>query len=230
MNILLIDDHALFREGLSLILKQLEDQVTVVEAENSAQALSQVKTVQEQNSDLDLILLDLHLPDTQGFDLLKEIRSKLPATPVAMLSADENATQISSALNLGATGFITKSSNSQVMLSAVQLILSGGVYVPPAILAGNEGVNVPTPATVEENAGDQTAKDSDTESVEIQFTDRQQQVLNLMGDGLSNKEIAKKLEMSPSTVKVHVAAILRLCDASNRTQAVAFAKNNGLIN
>lgn len=228
MNILLIDDHALFREGLSLILKQLADNVTVVEAENSAQAVEKVDGVQAQSSDLDLVLLDLHLPDTEGFDLLETIRSKLPATPVAMLSADENANQISTALNLGATGFITKSSNSQVMLSAVQLILSGGVYVPPAILVQGDGVAVPAP-----NAGGDVAEEEvvakDVQAVEVQFTERQQQVLNLMGDGLSNKEIAKKLDMSPSTVKVHVAAILRLCDASNRTQAVAFAKNNGLI-
>ena len=150
MKILLIDDHALFREGLSLILKQLEEDTTVLEAENSAQAES---ITNDTDLDLDLVLLDLHLPDTQGFELLKHLRSKLPATPVAMLSADENAQQISKALNLGATGFITKSSNSQVMLSAVQLILSGGVYVPPAILTQQPTTLVPPPSPAAFSSG-----------------------------------------------------------------------------
>ena len=221
MKILLIDDHALFREGLSLILKQLEEDTTVLEAENSAQAET---ITNDTDLDLDLILLDLHLPDTQGFELLKHLRSKLPATPVAMLSADENAQQISEALNLGATGFITKSSNSQVMLSAVQLILSGGIYVPPAILAQQPITAVPSPTPSEAESSETPSNQTD-----IQLTERQQAVLNLLGEGLSNKEIAKRLEMSPSTVKVHVAAILRAFDASNRTQAVAFAKNIGLL-
>ena len=222
MDILLVDDHALFREGLALVLKQqlntTKIDVSVLEADSAKTALEAI----QQHQDLDLILLDLHLPDNQDFSLLQQIKSFDPSIPVAMLSANENAQKIQQALQQGASGFITKSSKSSVMISAIQLILAGGIYVPPAILKTDFG------GEPLEN-GAKTSPSSTDDTITVQLTERQKEVLHFMDDGLSNKEIAKVLSMSPSTVKVHVAAILRACNVNNRTQAVSFARTHHLL-
>ena len=223
MKIFLIDDHALFREGVCLILNQLEEQVEITEAENATQAIEIAE--QANANEFDLVLMDLHLPDTTGYNLLTKLRELLPSVPLAVFSADENQQAITEALGSGATGFITKSSNSQVMISAIKLILSGGIYVPPAILNGGE---IPTVNSASAASSAPTQTDGVNQS-DIQITGRQQEVLEFMAQGLSNKEIAKQLEMSPSTVKVHVAAILRAFDATNRTQAVQFARNHNMV-
>lgn len=228
MDILLVDDHALFRDGLALVLEKIEDGTQVYQAENADSALNLISS----QSDLDLILLDLHLPGTNGFELLEAIKAKVPEIPVAIISADENASMIQQALNLGANGFITKTSNSKVMLSAIQLILAGDVYVPKAILGNAAQAPVPQPRSVEstEHQSDTTRQESSNQAaMTIKLTNRQQAVLKLMANGMANKEIAKELGMSPSTVKVHVAGILRAFDVANRTQAVAFAQTNGLV-
>jgi len=227
VDILLVDDHALFREGLALVLKQQlsssEGNVNILEADSAKTALKAVQQYQE----LDLILLDLHLPDNQDFSLLQQIKSSDPSIPVAMLSANEDAQKIQQALQQGASGFITKSSKSSVMISAIQLILAGGIYVPPAILKADLSGNSETavaPTYISTPSPNPTR-----DTVIVQLTGRQKEVLHLMDDGLSNKEIAKVLNMSPSTVKVHVAAILRACNVNNRTQAVSFARTHHLL-
>jgi len=219
VEILLVDDHALFREGLSLVLKQIDDTI-LFEAESAAEAIS----LAHQHSELDLILLDLNLPDNNDFGLLQTLRATLPATPVAMLSATEDSALIQQALQLGASGFIPKSSKSQVMMQAIQLILAGGLYLPPQLLTENTGaLDSQTPSVKQSNTLNNQTSDK------FYFTERQMDVLQLLDQGLSNKEIAKKLDMSPSTVKVHVAAILRECEASNRTQAVSLLRQLGVI-
>ncbi|OUR90600.1 hypothetical protein A9Q81_19145 [Gammaproteobacteria bacterium 42_54_T18] len=229
MDILLVDDHALFREGLALVLKQQlnssEGNVNILEADSAKTALQAL----QQHQDLDLILLDLHLPDNQDFSLLQQIKSSDPSIPVAMLSANEDAQKIQQALQQGASGFITKSSKSSVMISAIQLILAGGIYVPPAILKADLGGEQVSSEPEGNNVNTARSPNSVDNTVVIQLTERQKEVLHLMDDGLSNKEIAKVLNMSPSTVKVHVAAILRACNVNNRTQAVSFARTHHLL-
>ncbi|NRB37913.1 MAG: response regulator transcription factor [Pseudomonadales bacterium] len=219
MNILVIDDHALFREGLVLVLKQLDDAENIIEAESAEQALSVIETYTDNDNDFDLILLDVNLPNSPDvFTTLNNIKELNPVIPVAILSATEDSGLINQLLQKGASGFITKSSNSQVTLSAVRLILSGGLYVPHQALAPATPVaeNQPSGAPAQSKAA-------------VQLTARQKDVFELLAEGLSNKEIARKLDMSPSTVKVHVAAILRICDVSNRTQAVTYAQTHSLL-
>ena len=220
MHILLVDDHALFREGLALVMKNLDNETQVLEAENGKSAMQ----VAQSDAALDLILLDLTLPDNHDFSLLQQIRQTRPATPVAMLSATEDAPLIKEALQIGANGFIPKSSSSSVMLQAIQLILAGGLYLPPQIMPNIN--NTTCAQTPNQPATTENLKTVDTD---IHFTQRQTEVLALLDQGLANKEIARKLDMSPSTVKVHVAAILRICDAANRTQAVSLARQLGII-
>lgn len=218
MEILLVDDHTLFRDGLSLVIQNIDDDVKIHQAEDTDSAIAMA----EQNPELDLVLLDYNIPGNSHFDTLIKLKETLPATPITMLSAEEDASLIQEGLQIGASGFITKSSPSKVMLSAIQLILSGGLYVPPAILPKATA----TPQR-RMNDGEDTPTEEPTNPIIL--TERQKEVLFYMDKGMSNKEIAKYLEMSPSTVKVHVAAILRECHAANRTQAVSSARQQGVI-
>ncbi|UTA46779.1 response regulator transcription factor [Simiduia sp. 21SJ11W-1] len=217
MDILIIDDHALFRDGLSVLLHQLEPNAQVREVGSGAAAMEQL---QQQAVEFDIVLLDYHLPDQDGMSILADIKAEFPELPVILLSAEEDPALVMRALQAGASGFITKSSSAKVMLSAIKLVLSGGVYVPPLMVA-NKPAAVPKPMV-------EAVAERPVTSVKL--TDRQQEVLVEMGRGLANKEIARALDMSPSTVKVHVAAVLKELDVKNRTQAVAKARTLGLIN
>lgn len=217
MEILIIDDHALFRDGLGILLRQLEPDAKVTEAESGAAAMEHI----EAGTEFDIVLLDYHLPDQDGLSILVDLKMEAPELPVILLSAEEDPNLVRQALQQGASGFITKTSPAKVMLSAVKLVLSGGVYVPPLMLGA--AASVPKPAAQIE------PKSKPASSGDMKITGRQQDVLVEMGKGLSNKEIAKVLDMSPSTVKVHVAAILKELDVKNRTQAVSKALDLGWI-
>ena len=132
MKCLIVDDHVLIREALRGVLRELKGETTaILEAPDSRQALRQL----EQHPDVELVLLDLALPDRDGFDLLIELGQKYATIPVVVLSADHSRDRVMRALDLGALGFIPKSASREVMLSAFNLIFSGGVYVPAEILA-----------------------------------------------------------------------------------------------
>jgi DNA-binding response OmpR family regulator len=130
MTVLVVDDHALIREALRAVLLGLGRAVTVVEAANAAQAM---RTIAEDPG-IALVLLDLKLPDRDGFEVLAELRERHASTAVVVLSASEARDDMARALDLGALGFIPKSASGEVMRSAFNLILAGGVYVPPEIL------------------------------------------------------------------------------------------------
>jgi DNA-binding NarL/FixJ family response regulator len=213
MKILVVDDHVLIREALRGVLKELKGDVAIVEAANSRQAMQRI----EENSDLELILLDLNLPDRSGFDVLAELRERYPAISVVMLSASNDRDDIATALDLGALGFIPKSAQREVMLSAFKLIFSGGIYVPPEILGR------PQPArTAQPRSGRPPS------AAELGLTERQMDVLALMMQGKSNKAICRALDLAEPTVKNHVTAILKALKVTNRTEAVIAAGTLGL--
>lgn len=211
---LLVDDHALFRAGLVVLLQKMSGDAVVHEVGTAAEALQTAG----ENPGIDLVLLDYTLPDSNGIQVLRALKAARPELPVILLSAHIDSGLIQQALKEHASGFIPKTSTPDVMLSAVQLVLNGGIYIPL------EAMNAPA-ATNTPNNGFQAA----TGGGRIQLTQRQMDVLQQMKNGLSNKEIARQLHMSPSTVKVHVAAILRELAASSRTQAVFLAKDRGLL-
>jgi DNA-binding NarL/FixJ family response regulator len=213
MKILVVDDHVLIREALRGVLKELKGDVAIVEAANSRQAMQRI----EENPDLELILLDLNLPDRSGFDVLAELRERYPAISVVMLSASNDRDDIATALDLGALGFIPKSAQREVMLSAFKLIFSGGIYVPPEILGR------PQPArTAQPRSGRPPS------AAELGLTERQMDVLALMMQGKSNKAICRALDLAEPTVKNHVTAILKALKVTNRTEAVIAAGTLGL--
>jgi len=226
LNVLLIEDHVLFREGVTLILERLADDIHILCSGSAEGGLEQARA----NPDLQLVLLDYNLPNSNGIDCLHQLLKLLPNTPLVMLSAENNSGLIQRALKMGAKGFITKNSSSKIMLSAIKLVLSGGVYIPPAALENNDSpISGSAPKDQVSQASATPNREASSElnargNSNYQLTGRQREVLAEMAKGLSNKEIAQILNMSPSTVKVHVAAILREFEVKNRTQAVNFAR------
>jgi DNA-binding NarL/FixJ family response regulator len=210
MKVLLVDDHALIREALRSIFADVRPQAEMFDAVGRAQALQQA----ELHSDLALIVLDLALPDGNGLDLLKELRSRFQSAVVVVLSASSEAAIVAKALRLGAQGFIPKSAPYAVMIAALQLVLAGGIYVPAEILAAvrdavPEDLLAASPTETENDLG------------RLALTERQREVLALLVQGKSNKLICRELQIAEPTVKNHITAILKALKVSSRTEAIA---------
>src|SRR6516164_8298094 len=149
MKILVVDDHVLIREAMRGVLRELKgDAAVILEASDSRRAMCQI----EQNPDLELVLLDLGLPDRDGLEMLSELGNRYPTISVVVLSAQQDRDTVMKALDLGALGFIPKSGQREVMLSAFNLIFSGGVYIPPQILNLREPASAPRTASAPSKA------------------------------------------------------------------------------
>lgn len=217
MKILVIDDHVLIREGLRGVLKELKGDAVVLEASNYSQAMQVIV----EHPDLDLILLDLHLPDRDGFSVLTELGERHPAISVVVLSAQQDRASVVRALDLGALGFIPKSGQGEVMLRALELVFAGGVYIPPEILARDE----PSPRQSDDKPP--AANRPAVSPADLGLTERQVDVLSLMMQGKSNKAICRVLNLAEPTVKNHVTAILKALEVTNRTEAVIAVGERG---
>ncbi len=217
LKILVVDDHPLILEALHHVLRQLDGEVEVHDARTAEDG----RRLVGDHPDAGLLLLDLTLPGADGFSLLAELRADQPSIPVVVISASDRREDILRAIDLGAMGFIPKSSSNQVMLQALRLVLSGGVYLPPVALSAREEAAPPRPHA------DGTAA-SHTTPRELGLTARQAQVLALILQGKPNKVICRELGLAEGTVKIHVAAILRALNVSTRTQAVIEASRLGL--
>ena len=213
MKILLADDHTLFREAMLHPLGQLDANAEIFQAGTATQALA----LAEEKPDLDLVLLDLSMPGMDGLTAVMTFRDRFPDLPLVVLSANEEHDDIRAVLDAGAMGFIPKSSSTQVMLGALRLVLSGGPYIPPMLLQRAQyAIDPPS------NRG---ARPAATVGGAEDMTPRQFEVLEVLAEGLSNKLIGRKLNLSEGTVKVHLAAIFRALDAKNRTEAVIKARD-----
>ncbi len=210
LRILLADDHALFRAGLRHLLSEIGERVQIEEAYDHANTVARLSELQ----DLDLLLLDLNMPGMTGIPAVKEICALAPDVPVIVISVRETAEDVRKALDAGAMGYIPKSSTPEVMMSALQLVLSGGIYLPPHLLHE-------TPGNGGRTAAPEPAADAD--DLLDRLTPRQRDVLRLLAQGQSNKQIADVLGLAPGTVKIHISRILRAFDVQNRTQAVIAA-------
>jgi DNA-binding NarL/FixJ family response regulator len=195
----------LVREGLRQVLRELEPGTQILQAGNCAEAFDAAAA----HGDIDLVLLDYHLPDMNGLDALAVFGERHPELPVMMLSGTANADLMRQVLQGGAAGFVTKSSLSEDLLQAVRKVLDGDVYIPAELGAAM--------LTQDSNAGNDKAR----------LTQRQELVLQGLQDGRSNREIADQMHISEETVKSHVAAILRHFNVQNRTQAVVAAGRAG---
>lgn len=214
MKILVVDDHPLILEALKQVLRDLDPDIEVVEARDPQQALNAASAQQ----DLSLVLLDLTLPGKSGLELLQELRCTAPELSVVVLSATEDRETVLRSINDGAMGFIPKTSKTEVLVAALRLVFSGGVYLPPSAFA-------PQPTPSAEPRVPVTAARSPRD---IGLTERQAQVLALLVQGKSNKLICRALDLAEGTVKIHVTAILRALNVSNRTEALVAVSRLGL--
>lgn len=205
MKFLIGDDHLLFREGLRRLLEQMHAGTTFSEGGSFGDVLDHCRSGER----FDVILLDLHMPGWRGFESIAEVQALQPGMPVVVVSASEQFADIRGALDNGASGYIPKSSSVKVMMGALNLILSGGIYVPPGALTfGADARRWP----------------SETERGSVGgLTQRQREVLECLRAGKSNKQIAYELGLSEGTVKIHVTAIFKSLGVKNRTQAVIAA-------
>lgn len=217
MKILAVDDHPLIRDALRQVLKVLDPQLTLVSAANAHETM----VAAAEHADLNLVLLDLSLPDGNGFDVLCELREKRPDLPVVVLSATDDAASVMRALDDGAMGFIPKTSSNDVLLGALRLVLGGGVYLPADVLRHAPSAPAQTAAAPGVPQKDVTCRD-------LGLTDRQAQVLALVVQGKPNKLICRTLNLAEGTVKIHISAILRALNVTNRTQAVVAVSKLGL--
>jgi DNA-binding NarL/FixJ family response regulator len=206
MKVLIVDDHVLIREALHAVLKQLKPETVILGASNSRQAMRLV----EEHPDLDLILLDVNLPDRDGFSVLGELHDRYATIAIIVLSALDDQDTVKRAFKLGALGFIPKTTEREVMLNAIQLVLSGGIYIPSEILDREERTS-PRPAD----------KLSTREYLDgLGLTGRQIEVLALLMQGKSNKVIANTLNMGVATVKNQITVVLKALKVTSRTEAV----------
>lgn len=207
MKVLVADDHAIFRQGLRAVLDDLGSAVEIIEAENFTEALN----IARQTSDLALALVDLRMPEMDSFEGLRALRRYLPRVPLMVLSASEEADDVFTSLECGASGYLPKSAPNSVMLEAMRLILVGGIYVPRQLAACGKPLYQSAPA-------ERTAP----------LTPRQQAVLGLIAAGHSNKEIAHRIGTTEGTVKTHITAIMRALGVRNRVQLLLAAERLGI--
>ncbi|HEX6706987.1 MAG TPA: response regulator transcription factor [Albitalea sp.] len=220
MKVLLIDDHPLILSALQTVIQGLGDNVTVIGASSARAA----RDTLQRHPDFDLVLLDLHLGDADGFDVLAEFRAAYPALPVVVVSASDRASDVIRAIDLGAMGFVPKRASNETLFDALRMVMSGGIYVPPMTM----GVNRPPEraeesgplGTVRQGAADAGFQKPAAAIEALGLTPRQRDVLALLLQGQPNKLIARELGLSVETVKDHVAAVLRALNVSSRTQAV----------
>lgn len=216
MKILLVDDHNLFREGMRYVLQQLQADIEIFEASNFLDALKQA----DLHPELDLTLMDLNMPGSEGAVSIKFFHQRYPHIPLVVISGEEGRALMERVMAAGAMGFVCKSSTAPVMLSALNLVLAGGVYVPPQLLQHPSSDDIPL------------VESRDKRSIntnEYGLTARQMQVLKHLAEGQSNKEIARDINLAEGTVKIHVAALYQTLRVNSRMEAVRVASQLGLI-
>jgi DNA-binding NarL/FixJ family response regulator len=216
IKVLLVDDHALFRDGMRYVLQQLAEEVEILDTGNFTEALQLVMA----NQDIDLALLDLNMPDSNGIPSLQLFHQRFPYVPLVVVSGSEHREDIENVMNLGAMGYISKMSPSKSMLSALRMVLDGRVYVPPQLLQ-HAVAQLETGQLLNDKRSQRASK--------FGLTPRQLQVLQLIGAGMSNKEVSRKLDLAEGTVKIHVAAIYQTLHVNSRLEAVETARRFGFI-
>ena len=211
-SLLVVEDHALVREGLAQTLRQLEPGVMVFEAADCNAA----STLLRQGLVFDLMLLDLGLPGLDGLSYLGKLRKHYPSMPVVILSAYDDAHTVGRAMKGGAAGFVSKSYSSDQLLEVLRTVLAGQVFTPDRLPATSVKTSARPPVG---GFSDPTL---------FGLTDRQAEVLGLMARGKSNRDIAGLLGLSEGTVKIHLTAIFKALGVSSRTQAMVVIARQGI--
>lgn len=210
MKVLIADEQSLFRDGLALRLKQIQPDINIIQAANITEAQKLIS----KETDIDVVIFDIDMTEFTPLETLNKIKALLPETKIIAISNSEDTRTIKKILSFGVKGYIPKRLDSNILGGALKLILDGGTYIPAALL----------------NNFSPTDSCKQTDGIlKKNLTNRQSQVLDLIAQGKSNKQIAYDMGVSEATVKLHINALLRSLKVNNRTQAVITAQKMGLI-
>jgi len=209
-RVLLVDDHELVRQGIAAMLHGAPDLRVVGEARSGREALEVARRELP-----DVVLMDVRMPDMDGLEATRRIKEERPRTAVIMLTMHDNPTYLRDAVRSGAAGYLLKDVSKDELIDAVNQVATGGAFIESQMLKGM--------------LTDLTPMGTGPGPAARSLTKREREILALVAEGMSNREIAEKLVLSPETVKSHVAAILEKLNVSDRTQAAIYAVRNGLV-
>jgi DNA-binding NarL/FixJ family response regulator len=209
IRVMLVDDHELVRQGVASMLAKAEDLTVVGEAKTGREAIESARKELP-----DVVLMDVRMPDMDGLEATRRIKEERPRTAVIMVTMHDNPAYLREAVRAGAAGYLLKDVSKDDLLDAIRQVATGGAFIESQMLKGMLSEMKPGAATP---------------SAARNLTKREREILALVAEGLSNREIADRLVLSPETVKSHVAAILEKLNVSDRTQAAIYAVRNGLV-
>lgn len=215
IRVLMVDDHALFRDGMRYVLQQLADDVEILDTGDLEEGFRMAAA----NPDIDLALLDLNMPGSEGIASVAAFHQSHPTIPLVVVSGSDDRDDIERVMEVGAMGFISKMSASKIMLSALRMVLDGGIYLPPQLL--QQAVSRAEHGLGPDKRSSRPNKHG--------LTARQIETLKYLAGGLSNKDIALKMNLAEGTVKVHTAAIYQALRVNTRLEAVSAAKRLGYL-
>ena len=207
---MLVDDHELVRQGIAAMLQRAEGIQVVAEARTGREALEVARRELP-----DVVLMDVRMPDMDGLEATRKVKEERPRTAVIMLTMHDNPTYLRDAVRAGAAGYLLKDVSKDELIDAIRQVATGGAFIESQMLKGMLSEMKPSgtgPGPAAKN-----------------LTKREREILALVAEGMSNREIAERLVLSPETVKSHVAAILEKLNVSDRTQAAIYAVRNGLV-
>jgi DNA-binding NarL/FixJ family response regulator len=208
-KVLLVDDHELVRQGIAAMLSAAGDVQIVGNARSGREALEVARRELP-----DIVLMDVKMPDMDGLEATRKIKEERPRTAVIMLTMHDNPTYLRDAVRAGAAGYLLKDVSKDELIDAIRQVATGGAFIESQMLKGMLSEMKPSGQAAP------AAKN---------LTKRESEILSLVAEGMSNREIAEKLVLSPETVKSHVAAILEKLNVSDRTQAAIYAVRHGLV-
>ncbi len=212
IKLMLVDDHAIVRAGLRMLLQAQSDMEIVGEVEEGRAAIAQARELQP-----DIVLMDISLPDIDGFEATRQIKRALPNVSVLALTMHESDEYFFKMLQAGASGYVPKKAAPTDLVSAIRTVYSGGMFLYPSVAK----------ALVHDYLG--RVAEGDERASYDGLTEREQEVLKLIADGLSNQEIADRLTISAKTVERHRANIMAKLNLHSRTELVKYAIRKGLI-
>ena len=211
IRVLIIDDHSLFRSGIKLVLQRQSDFELAGEAGSGLEGVKDAKRLSP-----DVILLDLHMPDMSGLETIPLLKDEAPNAQIVMLTVSEDAEDLLEALRIGARGYLLKNIDTDFLLQSIRRAAAG------------ESVMSPQMTSKLADAMRAPAKGSNATDA-VKLTPREREIIVKLARGDSNKEIARELDLSESTVKIHVQGILRKLNLANRVQAAVYAVEHGLV-